>query len=1035
MYGGENNIPLAPETDSNAGAKGNGNRLVVNQYSRSIKVATSSVASKKLEDDVGSGAWQGGDYQRYLINDSCDSSLGAWSEDEHKEHINSKKKQKGHELQRRKRHSTSIQGTLKTQKDESSKCLSSNSNLKIQAPFSSHLAASHNAQSPGQISDTFSSPFASPLQYFPTLPARGSAGRLVVALISSPSQSPLSPKGYFQHKNRPPQQNRLVIKNQSPLIRQLSQSKVDDSPLDVPLVMATGWTVQEDEEEFDKNDRPDDSPTALIDSLMLGVQEEMIASKFVYSPESLSSASSAQSDWETDDCEITPRLRARWEESEPITRHTPKNSTQNNEDLIGELTQGESSSLTKTVSRRQPSFIRVPSAIFPHTPVHIKRVSLEEKRASTFLVSSVSLRSSKGSWRVTSRKLSSQSSTLGTRRRRSAQTLSPLPSIFRKSKYYSRPLQPGMMPQIVQQYLKGARGKFWSPMNSIQVPKVEAAVGIGEEGGTKKSVRYSRRSGQEWVRPRTFEVKDQLRVTIYPPRVEELQKQENDAVKDPDKTPTQAEFNKLKEPSQRPLSRTSKSSHGLPLLPPPNVSLPPVPTLRYGPMPKKLSSRTSRQSKLHLSQSESTTTCSHCPSFSCSCSQSWTETICSSSTRSQSDRCSGNQTCSCTTSSACTMTRSEMGLIRSPQSASLCPSFSIVTAMTPVPPHSAPYSSSQHPPVLSPLPHFSPFYIDFDHILGFKSIKTKVSMDSAQGYYSGASYSDCTTCYEEGRCRSCFLTCQSGPPTMYGSSNEAESSSYDSSTMSPSSQTSEASNLYNDSDQDSDLPLTPPRSEYQSSLGYLESPGYRVSCIVSPMPQSAKRLSEMQILLEMKSPPNYCLPMDIQRHCHESIGSNEGSVVSEETYTTSSSSTSNLTYSSNGEHRVPRSILKTSKYRDLDKELQGGVGERRMAANTLSNSVSSFSYKSNSGPQRATLATSTLTKCDLRERIQREENRRKRNESRLYALEKLEGKTKKSSLFLSLLSNSTTAGNAGGTMARLVQGNGKMMTMTQVQIL
>lgn len=42
------------------------------------------------------GAWQGGDYQALLEGDgiiSCDSSIDAWSEDGHRNHIESRKKE------------------------------------------------------------------------------------------------------------------------------------------------------------------------------------------------------------------------------------------------------------------------------------------------------------------------------------------------------------------------------------------------------------------------------------------------------------------------------------------------------------------------------------------------------------------------------------------------------------------------------------------------------------------------------------------------------------------------------------------------------------------------------------------------------------------------------------------------------------------------------------------------------------------------------------------------------------------------------
>ena len=229
---------------------------------------------------------------------------------------------------------------------------------------------------------------------------------------------------------------------------------------------------------------------------------------------------------------------------------------------------------------------------------------------------------------------------------------------------------------------------------------------------------------------------------------------------------------------------------------------------------------------------------------------------------------------------------------------------------------------------------------------------------------------------------------------------KADSESYDSCSTSKS---SSVCSEY-DSEQDSyDAPLTPPRSEYQSS--HAESPGTRISFIVSPMPQRAKRFSQLQNLLNLSPPAQSYPSINVQRNDDpEPTAGSDSGIPSVSSYDRSQSRKDT--------RRVPRSILKTSRCTERDYDEVNSAWQRRpaatvsMAANTVTNSGISF-YKSPLA-HRATLATSTMTKHDLESRIQREENRRKRNESRLYALEKLEGKTKKSSLFSSLLS--TTSG-------------------------
>ncbi|UZJ54018.1 hypothetical protein CBS101457_003338 [Exobasidium rhododendri] len=1040
------------ERDSQESA-GNTHDNEVDQNGDNSRINLTVTQARNFEAD--GGAWQGGNYLDYLLDDTCDSSIQAWSEDGHKDYIGNRKKAQRKESQKRKRQSTTVvHGTLipqNTKLDHVTMIAGREKNVK------SFLGPALSAQSPGQISDAYSSPFTSPLEAFPCAPERASSGKLISK--STSIYSPVTPKGFLQHPHRPPQHDRLVIKNYAPLGRQLSQSKVDHSPLDGQAVLTSGWTVEplaKDRGEEQNDAWPSISPSVMIDNLMQGVQEGMFANRIVVSPDNVTTPSSAHSGWETDDCEMTPRLRAKWEETSPATPQMPKRPDQDCRIQVNRSDSRRSLNST-TPNGRQLSFIRVPSAIFPHTPAALKQQQrhsvLSAKRASISSISSTSSRTSKKSKTDRDSLRSSCSTSRRAGRRRSAHVVPTPRPLARKSRYYSKPPQPGVMPSVIQQHLQGARGKYWSPMNSFQAPKIAAVAGV--RCNVNKSSRYSRRSGQDWIRPRNFEGGDHFRVTVYPPQVDSFHSEKDtvDAAegKDIDKTPTQADFNRKATPTPRPTSRCSKSSssRGPAPRPPPSTSLPPVPLLSYTQKNKK-SFRSSKSIRLQVSESENT--CSTCRSHPCACLQS-------SAGRSASSSCcrsySDVETCSCADYETCTCTRSSQygteveyvcpseslshrpdasngkskkasqvpGL---PRSAPLVISVPREITQSQATPRSAPHYSSQHPPVLDPIPRLSPFHVNFDHIFGYgrrssKAYKNSVYARTSTGFYTETSYSECPTCCNQTDCQSCTTQSQRG------GCSSTESASYDftieSSSPSCSSSSSALGNDEDSYDSDSgresdDMPLTPPRSEYQSSLGYLESPGYRVSCIVSPMPRSGRRESQMQDLLDRESPTSQVF--EYQRSVKgRSEGDGSISQMKHCTFTTSSSS--NLTFSPNGTHYQPRSILKVSTCSQkcsstttttIHSSQAAGLQRRptiSMAANTISNSQSAFSSKASSASQRATLATSTLTKYDLEGRIQREEQRRRRNESRLLALEKLEGKTKKSSLFYSLLSNSTNS--------------------------
>lgn len=1013
------------------------------------------------------GGWQGGDYQSLLIGDrnSCDSSIYAWSEDGHRSHIEAKKKNSSNsrENQKRKRSSAIVHGTFVIQNNGQEKQHLVVPTSFLQLPLTAN-------------SETLSASFSSPLLKFPSTPARSQAGQLV----SQPPRS-LMPAPLPSHRA------------QSPLIRQLSQDEVDASPVDVASIVASGWAIEPEEYSDDYNS---EAASALIDSLLHGVQEGFLSSAVVDSPSRMTEIededNDSQAGWETDDCEITPRLRKVWQDVDSPVASSRSNPRRSSQTVLQQSKYSESSAtISSNESAKQgkrQSFVRVPSAIFPHTPSQAKA----ERRQSSQSISSVSSRSSR---RSKQSRLSSSSllfeSDRSVKRRSIHLAATPPRPMSRKSKYYSRPTQPGAMPLLKQQHLKGARGKFWSPMNSLYLADGEDIPTV-EDVKLRRSSRYSRRSGQAWVRPRTFEVKDQYRVTIYPPQVDDFYSRQV-LQADPDKTPTQAQF-KAATPADppRPISRNSRASsvsRTLPPGPPPTRQLPAVPVLVIVPRKtKRLSRRASRDVRYSQATVMSTITsdsCSQCQSdlSSCSCSETLTEesrstraSMCSGTySNGQTEGYTESQSCSCTDAStcSCTMTRSSMissqvesmstprqsyfvyrerasldkasRVLGLPNSAPLyAPSEQPAESVYEDQPRSAPYFSAAHPPILDPLPRFSPFSVSFDDILGKRRSKrwTRYSMSDVSSRTSMMS-SRCSMCVDGSELAYLGSKSEAAQSTSDGTIIVSSSMSYTSDSRSSSSSlpstSSPMSELASDhgSENDSDMPTTPTRSEYQSSFGLSESPGIRMSFIVSPMPQSARRHSQMDELLMFSS----------QEEEYNDDNKTEESrmsalrPISQFTSTTLSGTT---TTSSSCNSRAPRSILKTStNYRECD---QGaGATHRRptvsMAVDTVfksgsstfagkttstyssSTSSSGLSTSSSSSlsrapashaPQRATLATSTMTKHDLEGRIQREENRQKRNESRLYALEKLEGKTKKSSLFFSLLSNtSSTSGNAG----------------------